>query len=421
MNPNDDGRLKVLILTSDYSGPRGAPWLMDDLVDEFVRRGHLVSVMAIDNKNPWRPGINLEVIPDVQLFGAGPGKRRVGTLGKLLNQVITAWRLHTSGYRWASRQNFDLIVYTSIGLFSWGFPRRLKMRGRVKRSAMVLWDFFPIQHIEIGRISRRIPAPPLKMLERQAIKRADALIVMTPANRAYLESYHRGLTARIAIAAPWSALPSDEFEVIEAERGRREDQQTFRLLWAGQMIEGRGLDVLFEALAELEITFPELTTVVVGDGPKRVAFEELSSSWGLTSVRFAGRLPRGEYRDMLTHADAGIAITVPNVTIPTFSAKISEFCAYGVPVIVSIEPSSDAGLIVQGAGAGVTSTAGDVIGLKQSLTTLLTAKKEGTLGTYSMAARRLFERELSVAFAVDTIISAAFDMDSLEAESGAPE
>jgi hypothetical protein len=122
---------------------------------------------------------------------------------------------------------------------------------------------------------------------------------------------------------------------------------------------------------------------------------------------------------MLTHADAGIAITVPNVTIPTFSAKISEFCAYGVPVVVSIESTSDAGMIIQSAGAGVTCVAGDVDGLKQSIASLLRAKQAGDLGNYSTAARRLFEEKLSVRFAVDTIISAAFDLGRGATGSGA--
>jgi glycosyltransferase involved in cell wall biosynthesis len=398
--------LKVLIVTSDFSGPRKAPWLMDDLAEEFVRKGHSVSIMATDSKRPWPIGDNNEVMPGIRLFGSGPTRVRSGRLGKVLGYAATVWRLHTSGWQWAKRQHFDIVVYTSIGLFSWYFPRRLRSSQPTLRSAMVLWDFFPIQHIEIGRIGSRVPARLLKALERESIKGADAVVVMTPRNVEFMAKYHGEFKTRVAVAAPWSVLARVDFDAIESARAERTASTEFRLVWAGQMIEGRGLDVLFKALSSLEPEFPHLSTLVVGDGPKRDDFERMAASLDLKSVEFTGRLPRSVYRQMLTDADAGIAITVPNVTIPTFSAKISEFCAYGVPVIVSIEDSSDAGTIVSDAGAGLSSAAGDVAALSKSIRALLAAKAEGSLITYSQAARALFERELSAEYAVDTIIGA---------------
>ncbi|MET4583957.1 glycosyltransferase involved in cell wall biosynthesis [Conyzicola nivalis] len=381
---------------------------MDDLVDEFARAGHHVSVLAIDTKNPWAKGFQGEISPGVNLFSAGPQRKRSGAVGRLVNHATTLWRLHTAGFSWASKQEFDLVVYTSVGMFTWYFPRRLRASGGTKRSAMVLWDFFPIQHIEIGRIARWVPAGLLKYLERNALIGADAIVVMTPRNVDFLRRYHPGINARISIAAPWSNLDQAGFDQLEVQRYRRTSAE-FNLLWAGQMIEGRGLEVLFAALVQLEREHPDLVTTVVGDGPKREAFERSAAELGLKSVRFLGRLPRSDYRALLTDADAGIAITIPNVTIPTFSAKISEFCAYGVPVVVSIEDSSDAGQIVEDAGAGFSSSAGDVGALQDSISRLVNAKRDGTLQDISRSARALYTEKLSVEHATKVIIETAFD------------
>ena len=398
--------LKVLIVTSDFSGPRNAPWLMDDLAAEFARIGHSVTILATDIRVPWPRGDNGEVQPGIRLFGAGPKKARSGLLGKVAGYGAAAWQLHTRAFKWAKQEDFDVVVYTSIGLFSWYFPRRLRSRLSTLRSAMVLWDFFPIQHIEIGRIGKGVPPNLLKALERQAIKGADAVVVMTPRNVEFMAAYHGDLKTRVAVAAPWSVLARDAFDSIETQRAMRTNANEFHLVWAGQMIEGRGLEVLFEAISGLEQEFPGLSTIVVGDGPKRRDFERMAASRKLKSVTFTGRLPRGVYRELLTDADAGVAITVPDVTIPTFSAKISEFCAYGVPVVVSIEDSSDAGDIIQAAGAGLSSKAGDVAELRKSIRTLIAAKADGRLSAYSFAARALFERELSATYAVETLIKA---------------
>src|SRR6476646_89423 len=58
----------------------------------------------------------------------------------------------------------------------------------------------------------------------------------------------------------------------------------------GALRAGRRLDVVLLAAARLRAEFPELTTVIVGEGPERPCLEALAADHGLgEQVRFLGR------------------------------------------------------------------------------------------------------------------------------------
>ena len=71
------------------------------------------------------------------------------------------------------------------------------------------------------------------------------------------------------------------------------------IIYAGQIIRGKGVDVLLESLALLDVKFE---CVILGDGNHRATCEELSRKLGLADrVTFKGFIPQEElkayYRD----------------------------------------------------------------------------------------------------------------------------
>ena len=66
------------------------------------------------------------------------------------------------------------------------------------------------------------------------------------------------------------------------------------ILYAGQIIRGKGVDVLLEALARLDVKFE---CVILGDGNHRAACEGLSRKLGLAGrVHFKGFIPQDELK-----------------------------------------------------------------------------------------------------------------------------
>lgn len=393
--------MRVLIVTSHITAEDQNPWLLDDLAVAFADAGDDVDVLVHDTKHARRRGPNAYPDKRIRLFSAGPTKIRQGRLGKVVNYLAAGWGLHTIGFRLARSAGYDLCVYTSIGIFSWGLPARLRRLGIVRRSVFVLWDFFPIHQLEIGRIRSRFLHAPLRSLEALSMKNADAIAVMSPANERFLQKYHARLHARTIIVPPWASDPLPASTERAPRRGR------FTVIFGGQLVAGRGIDTLLHAARRLQEQVIRFDLLIAGDGPARRELMELAERIGLANTTFFRTLPRQEYRSLLQSAHIGVAITVPGVTPPSFPSKIVEYCASSVPAVVCVEPASDAGMIVEAAGAGLAVPAGDESRLASVIATLYEEHTNGTLESRAHRARAFYESELTASQAAMKIRAAA--------------
>jgi glycosyltransferase involved in cell wall biosynthesis len=101
-----------------------------------------------------------------------------------------------------------------------------------------------------------------------------------------------------------------------------------RIIYAGQIIRGKGVDVLLRALARITIPFECL---ILGEGNHRAFCEQLSRKLGLGDrVRFEGYIPQtrlGAY-----YQEASVAV-LSSVWPEPFGAVGLEAMRYGLPVV----------------------------------------------------------------------------------------
>ncbi|HEY9509451.1 MAG TPA: glycosyltransferase family 4 protein [Verrucomicrobiae bacterium] len=110
------------------------------------------------------------------------------------------------------------------------------------------------------------------------------------------------------------------------------DSSTFSdrnlIVYSGQIIRGKGVDVLLESLAKIGVPFE---CVILGDGHHRHYCERLSERLGLADrVTFKGYLPSAELAEF--YADASVA-AVSSVWPEPFGAVGLEAMRFGVPVV----------------------------------------------------------------------------------------
>jgi glycosyltransferase involved in cell wall biosynthesis len=393
--------MRVLLVASYFGGKDLDPWLLDDLAIAIANAGDEVDVLVHDAKHGRERGRNDYPDKRVRVFSVGPTRVRQGRFGKFRSYLACAWGLHTRGFRHVRRRRYDLCIYTSIGTFSWGLPSRLRRDGIARRSIFVLWDFFPIHHVEIGRIKRNVLHAPLRALERLSMANADAIAVMSPANERFLRTYHPRVRGRSIVVPPWASDPGASAVPPDVKRSR------FTVIFGGQLATGRGVDTLLRAARQLVDDKLPVDVLIVGDGPARTNLMALANTMGVPNTTFVAKLPREEYRRLLQSVHVGVAVTVTGVTPPTFPSKIVEYCAAGVPVIVCVEAASDAGTIVEAAGAGLAARAGDAAGLASAIRTLYQEHLDGALESRARKALALFDREFSVKRAADALLAVA--------------
>jgi phosphatidylinositol alpha-1,6-mannosyltransferase len=139
------------------------------------------------------------------------------------------------------------------------------------------------------------------------------------------------------------------------------------LLTVGRLSERKGQDKVIEALPALQEAIPDLTYLMVGDGPLRTKLEAQARTLGVQeSVRFAGSVAPEELLDHYALADAFIMANreLPSGETEGFGLVFLEANACGVAVVAgraggSVDAVTDGvnGLLVEGADAGAIAAA----------------------------------------------------------------
>lgn len=100
------------------------------------------------------------------------------------------------------------------------------------------------------------------------------------------------------------------------------------ILYAGQIIRGKGVDLLLQALARLESPFE---AVILGDGNHKAACEKLARKLGLQNrVRFAGFIPQEELKAYYRDTSVVAVSSVWPEPIATIGLEVMR---YGLPVV----------------------------------------------------------------------------------------
>jgi glycosyltransferase involved in cell wall biosynthesis len=100
------------------------------------------------------------------------------------------------------------------------------------------------------------------------------------------------------------------------------------LIWAGQIIRGKGLDVLLRALTQVRAPFE---MVVLGDGNHRDYCEKLTRELGLADrVTFAGFVPQETLKDYYRDASAFVLSSLWPEPIATIGLEVMRFA---LPVV----------------------------------------------------------------------------------------
>jgi glycosyltransferase involved in cell wall biosynthesis len=153
-----------------------------------------------------------------------------------------------------------------------------------------------------------------RLAKRLALRLADAVTANSDATRrAVLDIGGEAVAdklVRIPMGAGFEGEPR-EAEVAQLRAALRRGQGPL-LAFVGRLIPEKGATDLLEAVARLAPDHPDVTAVLVGDGPERGALERQAATLGIGSrVHFAGWLAPAEVQARLAAADIFVAPARP--------------------------------------------------------------------------------------------------------------
>ena len=364
--------MKILVV-SQYFWPEN--FRVNDLVKEWVRRGHQVTVLTGLPNYPsgkifdaYRAGPNRfsnyegARVVRVPMLPRGTGEVRLflNYLSFVLGSVL--WG------PWCLRGVVaDVIFVFEPSPVTVGLPAVLL--GKLKRAPVVFWvlDLWPETLAAMGVV--RSPLL-LSWIGRLVQFIYDRCTLVLGQSRSFLDSIAKYCTdkEKIRYFPSWAeevfadadVKPAAEVPVMA---------DCFTVLFAGNIGEAQDMPAVLDAAERLRDS-ETIRWIIVGDGRKSEWLQTEVIKRGLQEkVLMPGRFPVERMPSFYAHADALLVSLkrdpVFNMTIP---GKVQSYLMAGIPLIGMLDGEGAA--VIRDANAGLTCAAGDGAGLARAVRTM---------------------------------------------------
>jgi colanic acid biosynthesis glycosyl transferase WcaI len=357
--------LRILVV-SQYFWPEN--FRINDLVQEWMRRGHAVTVLT--GKPNYPSGC---VFPEFQRtpenYGTYHGAhivrvpmfaRAQGAMRLMLNYLsfvagacaMGPWRLRGKA--------FDAVFVFEPSPITVGLPAILM--GRLKRAPVVFWvlDLWPETLSAIGVVRSPIMLRWVGRLVAFIYNRCTLVLGQSRGSEASIAKYCRD-PRKIRYFPSWSEGVFAQSDAAPApEVALRPD--VFNVLFAGNIGEAQDLPAVLEAATLLKDN-PGVRWLIVGDGRKSAWLQDEVQRRGLQQqVVLLGRYPVERMPSFYAHADALLVSLkkdpVFGLTIP---GKVQSYLMAGIPLLGMLD--GEGAEVIRSAQAGLVCSAGDSGGL----------------------------------------------------------
>ncbi len=226
----------------------------------------------------------------------------------------------------------------------------------------------------------------------------NQIVVLSPGFKRLLVD--RGVPAsKIEVIYNWA----DE-EILRNNGGEMPKEistiEGFKVLFAGNVGQAQGLDVICDAAILLKGDHPKLKFIVLGQGLKLNDLKSRAKDLGLDNVHFIPAVGMKEVGNYINSADALLvhlnADPLFEITIP---GKTQAYMAIGKPLIMGV--SGDAADLVSRANCGVCVDPQNPVSLAEAVKQLMLLPTID-LQTLGKGARSFYDENLSVKVGVDS-------------------
>lgn len=201
-------------------------------------------------------------------------------------------------------------------------------------------------------------------VERWALRRADAVVVLNQAFRGYVESL--GVApGRVHDVPNWSHVERSRGDRTGTRRSLNWTDDLFVTLHAGNMGLKQGLENIISAARLSAVEAPHLRFVLMGDGSQRHRLE--SDGAGIPTLEFLPAAPNDRFMDILAAADVLLVNEAPSVMDMSLPSKLTSYFQAAVPIVAAVQEQGCTAAQVLASGAGQVVPPGDPRRLMKAL------------------------------------------------------
>jgi glycosyltransferase involved in cell wall biosynthesis len=388
----------ILLLCTSF-GREGQPrFLTDELADALVAAGAKVRMGVVDWNAPLggpsdvavkQNGVEAVIIAPRSISWMGP---TIALASKwIFSSLFEVPRLQ----RRFGRARIDLTV-TISPLVVTGWSLLWARWTRRSRVYAYITDFFPYHQAAGGLVPDGWISRVGLWLETFLMRRCDVVACMSPAGVTYLrEHYKLSRNQETPVLRLWGNIdlpPQTNRDDVRRLHSLPLDRPV--VIFGGQIIEGRGIEGVLAAAALARQSRPDLLFLFIGQG-RLEPMIRADIAAGATNVILMAPSPRDEYLALAGACDIGLVSTTADTGVPTFPSKTIDYIKAGLPVVASVETTTDYRDFVCENGFGVVVDAGDQAGLLAAIGALVDdpVRRE----TMIQAGRRTLSEHFDVA------------------------
>ena len=359
-----------ILVVSQYFYPE--EFKINDLVSEFVDRGHSVTVLTGKPNYPKGRyfdgykfgGVNEEVYHGAKVIRVPLIRRgRGGAINLVLNYLSYVY--YAKKYIRKHEMAFDAIFCFEISPITQAYPALFCKRKYGGKVLLWIQDLWPESVTAAGNIHNKIVLRVLDKMVRGIYRRCDVLLIQSEGFRDSILS-KGDFASKLLYAPNWA-----EDLYLERVMHNREKISSlmpvgFRVMFAGNIGAAQNVDAIIRAAAETK-HIKDIKWIIVGDGRAKKDVEQMSVELGLSdTVYFLGRHPMADMPTFFSFADAMIVTLkdeyIFSLTIP---AKTQSYMASSKPIVTMLD--GEGNRIVEKAECGLTAAAGDYKALSQNV------------------------------------------------------
>ena len=354
---------KVIWIVNQYNFPDAVKSRQTNLCAQLNARGYDTYIISGSSYNKRKDNAIKTKVPFryIQTDEAKGYMIKTSSYGRSYERVLVALQFQ---YRlWKLRNKLpkpDVIVSDFAGLFGNVFLKWKKKYGT--KIIYDILDLWPEGFVDMGYMKKDSPITKmLYAMEHKSYREADGIIFSFQGGRDYI--IDKGWSKEVGGDVDTSNIGylNNGVDLETVDKQRTEfiladadlDTAKFKVVYLGSISAFNGLDVLVETARVLQKrSVDNVVILVYGFGNQEAKLRKMAEDYGLTNIKFKGRLDKKYAMNLLSRGNLNI-FTFANTGLLKYGVspnKLFMYFASGRPVLSMIKPGYD---LVEEKQAGV--------------------------------------------------------------------
>lgn len=302
--------------------------------------------------------------------------------------------IHTTVLALLAVNKTDRVLVFHTGPLTLAIPARIL--ATVRKIPMTIWtqDVWPDTVFAYGFKRHTVFEKLLDAFVRWLYKPCSTILVSCEGFIERIRPY--APKANIVYAPNWATLHRNETVSPLKLRNKEDD---FVFMFAGNVGTVQNLEIILDAFASIEQSFPKAKLSIVGDGSALKGLRDRTTRLGLTRVQFHGRVPQADMAEFYAIADALIISLIDkpifSLTVP---AKFQSYLIAGKPMLAVIK--GEVASLVEKEGLGEFANPNSVKSIEIAMIKLMQLSTEERMNIHRSSYRLFLSR-----FKKETVIA----------------